>query len=365
METTIPNSTLATINDYKNAKIAADILENLPTILDIFKIGYDENDKYIQTSCPIHQGDNGSALVVFKKAYSIINWKCYTRGCETIFGKHLFGFVRGILSRFNHKWTKDGDTKASTYETQKFIENVLHKRYADIEVSQEDIEKWSFVRNSVSQAQHKIENGYSKNCLQRLQIPSPYFLTRGFSPEILTKYDVGDSLANNKQLGGRAIVPIYDSSYQHIIGYSGRRIKENDIAKWMHSANLNVEHILYNLWFAKEYIQKTKTAVIVESPGNVWRLEEAEIHNAVATFGDKITDMQINILNGLGVLSLYVVLDNDAAGAANKERIKESCKRLFRLRFFTPKLADVAEMSIMDIREEILPKLEKLEKIYA
>ncbi|NDC71851.1 MAG: hypothetical protein EBZ62_00150, partial [Sphingobacteriia bacterium] len=40
---------------------------------------------------------------------------------------------------------------------------------------------------------------------------------------------------------------------------------------------------------------KSHTAIIVESPGNVWRLEENGIHNSVALFGSSLSDRQTDL----------------------------------------------------------------------
>ena len=63
-------------------------------------------------------------------------------------------------------------------------------------------------------------------------------------------------------------------------------------SKWRHNKDFKTQEHLYNMWFAKEFIQSTRTAIIVESPGNVWRLEEAGIHNSVAIFGTNLSIKQ-------------------------------------------------------------------------
>ena len=49
--------------------------------------------------------------------------------------------------------------------------------------------------------------------------------------------------------------------------------------------------------FAKEFIKESGIVILVESPGNVWRLEEAGVHNSVAIFGSSLADRQKMILD--------------------------------------------------------------------
>jgi DNA primase len=144
-----------------------------------------------------------------------------------------------------------------------------------------------------------------------LQIPAEYFVSRGFTTEILKKYDVGLCTTPNREMYMRATAPIYDPTHDYVIGCTGRSIFDscaicesyhNPIkacppekdrwkhCKWRHNYGFKGEFHLYNYWFAKEFIRQTGIAIIVEGPADVWRLEEAGIHNAVATFGAHLTE---------------------------------------------------------------------------
>src|SRR5579872_1375993 len=52
---------------------------------------------------------------------------------------------------------------------------------------------------------------------ERLDTPSPYFVERGYSPEVLDRHDVGHSARL-----GKSIVPLYDDRGDTCVGYLAR-----------------------------------------------------------------------------------------------------------------------------------------------
>jgi DNA primase len=179
----------------------------------------------------------------------------------------------------------------------------------------------------------------------------------------------------------RIVVPIYDNDYKYMVGCTGRSIFEkcskcsayhsdnNECPtkdkswmypKWKHSLDFKSQNYLYNFWFAKEHILKTSTAILVESPGNVWRLEENEIHNSVAIFGSSLSDRQKILLDSSGAMNLVILTDNDDAGHKAAQQIKTKCQNTYRI--FIPKISkpDVGEMTKEEIKNEITDYLESI-----
>ena len=117
---------------------------------------------------------------------------------------------------------------------------------------------------------------------------------------------------------------------------------------------------LYNYWFAKDHIKSQRYAIIVESPGNVWRLEEAGIKNSVAIFGSSLSNNQKMILDISGAMSLVLLMDQDDAGRKAAKQIAEKCNRIYNVHNIDIDYPDVAAMTIEQIKLELVPKLEKL-----
>ena len=124
-------------------------------------------------------------------------------------------------------------------------------------------------------------------------------------------------------------------------------------SKWKHSANFKSQNSLYNYWFAQKHIQETGIVILVESPGNVWKLEENDIHNSVGIFGSALSDRQKIMLDSSGAMTIIVLTDNDEAGRKAALQIKEKCQNTYRI--FVPEIskADVAEMDSAEIDNQI------------
>lgn len=368
------------LNDQAKLKVLCDDLcDNIEDLLEHFELDYKDHGKMISMACPIHEGDNESALNLYVEGDSYRgNWKCRTHGCEKCFKGSIIGFVRGLLSNRKHQWSEEGDKTCTFKETIDFITSFLKKDLKDIKVSTEARNK-----NRFTSAVNQIKNTAkvdTTNCLTRnrirglLKIPAEYYINRGFTPAILDKYDIGLCDNPNREMSNRVVAPIYDPDYTYMIGCSGRSIFEkcdkcgcfhdpdNDCpqdhqkylySKWKHSANFKSQNSLYNFWFAQKHIKDTGVAILVESPGNVWKLEENNIHNSLGIFGAALSDRQKIILDSSGAMTIIVLTDNDDAGRKAAEQIKEKCQNTYRV--FVPSItkADIADMTSEEIDMEI------------
>ena len=110
---------------------------------------------------------------------------------------------------------------------------------------------------------------------------------------------------------------------------------------------------MYNIWFAKSKILETTKVILVESPGNIWKLEESGIHNAVALFGANLSDRQKMLLDGSGAMTIITIMDNDEAGQKAAKTIKDKCKNTYNVININISKPDIAEMSEEEIQKEI------------
>jgi hypothetical protein len=336
-------------------------------------------DKMITMSCPIHGGDNDSAFNLYYKGDSYRgNWKCRTHGCEEIFKSSIIGFIRGCLSHHNG-WSKPEDTMVSFDDALKFAINFSKQDLSKIKISKKTKEKHNFVKTvqNISSEKNQYNQLVPRQLVKKsLEIPSTYFISRGFSKDVLIKYDVGECRGLGKEMSGRAVVPIYDNDMGGMIGCSGRSIfdkcdkcscyhdsnktcpPDKDkwlFSKWKHSKNFKTQECLYNFWFAKSSILETKTVIVVESPGNVWKLEEAGIHNSVALLGSSLSNKQKMLLDISGAMNLITIMDNDDAGQKAAQNIYDKCSRTYNLKNIRISAPDIAEMTLPKIDEEIKP----------
>lgn len=316
-----------------------DILPRLENVLNCLNIDYTDTGSRIYFPCPIHGSDNRDSLSILKETGK---WKCWTNGCEQ--GNFsLFEMIHAIRCSNGEKTPED---------TYKFI----------LELNAE--EDYSFTPQS------KIEYSIPRQeALNNLVIPADYYIQRGYSTKILEKYDIGFCGLRTKKMFMRVVVPVYDISHKMIIGCCGRSVNPkcekcngyhqgycptNGLEdfwanKWINSKGFSRAKYLYNLWFAKEHIIKTGTITIVEGPGDVWRLEEAGIHNSVALFGSDMTQHQKNILRDFPIYKIIIATDNDEAGNKARDKIKSKLGNFYIYQDIIPP-DDIGEMQLDDIK---------------
>lgn len=379
MTTTVMNKASRSYNQNQLKVLCdnlCDQIDNLFEVLDIQDIK--QNGKMLVGCCPIHDGDNAGAFNLYPDGENYRgNWKCRTHNCDKVFKGSIIGFVRGVLSNRKHNWKVDGDKTVSFNETIKFIEDFLGHNLDNIKVSKSDIEKRTFaslVKNIVNNETDNLPKISRHSIRSSLQVPSNYFIQRGFNEKILDKYDVGLCDKPEKEMYNRAVAPIYDIDHKYMVGCTGRSIfdkcqhcgsfhdpKNNcptiedrwKYSKWKHNYQFKSQNHLYNLWYAKKYILESSKVILVESPGNVWKLEENGIHNSVALFGSSLSDKQKILLDGSGAMTIISIMDNDEAGTKALEIIKNKCRNTYNIININISKPDIAEMNSDEIEKEI------------
>lgn len=376
-------------NQDKLKIVCDDLCEHIDQLLDYLDLQYSMNNKMISMSCPIHDGDNPSAINIYYTGdYYRGNWKCRTHGCEKIFKGSIIGFVRGVLSHQRYDWQKDGDNGCSFEEAVEFCLNFLKKDFKDIKISKVSKEKTQFtsiIENVFDKDSNKINSTMlpsRETVRQSLVMPCDYFINRGFSKEILDKYDIGICDKPNKEMFNRAVAPIYNDDHTKMVGCTARSIFEKcdsckhfhdpkcscpskedlwKYSKWKHSVNFKINHYLYNFWYAKPHIAKSHMAILVESPGNVWKLEENGIYNSLAIFGSSLSDRQKILLDSSGAMIIVILTDNDEAGQSAAKQITQKCKNTYRIFNLSISKNDVGDMTSDEIQNEIKTKLESIQ----
>lgn len=319
----------------------------IPEVLDRLDIEYVEYPNRYSFPCPVHNGDNPEGCSIFTDGEDVVgNWKCWTGSCEEDYVQNIFGFIRACLS------TKSG-TIASLSETYNFCESISQPKKATEttrpakEVKLIDVFlKRSFVSESTitrDQVRSKIE------------VPSRYYLNRGFSAETLDRFDVGDCIDKSKPMVNRAVVPIYDGQNNYV-GCVGRAIYDNMKPKWLHSKGFK-KHYFYGLNVAKDAIIKDKTVFLLEGQGDVWRMHEAGFTNSIGIFGSSLTDEQLVVLEEIGVMNIIIMTDYDEAGEKAAKQIVKKCGRRFN--YYRPTLdaKDVGDLAIQELQQQLISQL--------
>jgi hypothetical protein len=294
--------------------------------------------------CPVHGGD-GKNFVLRTDGESVpVNWKCYSQHCEDVYKPSLLGLVRGVLS------FQEG-RKVHLREAVNYLKEFVNTFGVKV--------RRPSLKLTVPSATPRPPTWTREEVRQRLVIPSPYFVGRGFAPAVLDQMDVGHS----PKLG-RSVVPFYDDNGQTCVGYAARwegpacprcslcheqweACGQHD-HRWRVSEGFPKSAYLYN--YAATRQAEAPFVVVVEGPGGVFRLREAQC-SAVACLGSELTGQQAEKLAALS-RKVIVALDNDEAGRAGARRAM-SRLREYRVDalplLLPPSVKDVAEMRATDV----------------
>lgn len=359
------------------------VLDNIEDIYDYFDAEHHRGQKVYFSECFIHGGDNRTALNLYYDADYRVHYKCRTHGCEAHFGTSLLSMIRGGLSRIKYGWSVPGDKTVSFDETIEFLLDRYKLTFNGLKGQSIDSGNHEFNRMvsglSGSKARGTITRDFYRD---RVEIPSQYYLKRGYGIEVLDDYDIGTCKTYGKPMFNRAVVPVYDDVGETIIGFTGRSIFDeckkcksyHDPAKdcyyfpkWRHTKGFEKEKALYNYHKAKEHVMSSGVIILVESPGNVWRLEESGIHNSVALFGTSLNPPQRHLIDESGALTVVIIMDNDEnnAGQEAAEKIREQLERTYRVYIVDINKNDVGEMSTNEVTEDILPLINQAKEVYS
>ncbi len=365
-QTSSSNALLWKQPKYKERiKIVTELLgDRLPDLLAELGVRATTVGKIFIGTCPVHGGDNFTAFNMYKTGHSTCgNWLCNTQHCEKIFRNSVLGFIRGMLSVEKLGWSKeskDGQDLYSFDGTILWACDFLGIKWDAIDADSVDIDKTKFINwmKYTDSKTSKVEakEGYEPGrFLGMADCPAEYFIKRGFSADILKKHLVGVlKKKTDSNMDDRAVVPVFNHGGDRIIGFTGRSLFEEcgkcgcyhapalscptdeykhlpKYAKWANSKGFDKEHHLYNIWNAKAAIKKKMAVIIVEGPGDVWRLEEAGIDNAVAIMGASLTDRQQIVLEECGASTVMLLLDKDSTGINATNSITERLRKIFKI----------------------------------
>lgn len=340
------NKSSSSDNDIERLDYLANLtLDKLEQLLDFFTIKYQNLGGRIFGACPIHNGRNPHAFNIYVNSGI---WQCFTRHCEQKKGKTLIGLVRALLSR---------DLDKKFISNEELIEFLLKFTQANLSGLRNDPyykDKKSFAAE-FNKTKKIVKGRTDRNYIRsKLVIPAEYYIKRGYSTEVLNEFDVGLCVNEMMPLFKRVVVPIYDKN-DLMIGCTARAT-DNSNPKWQDSANLPKTELLYNFWRASEVIKEKDNIIIVESPGNLWRLWEAGFKNSISLLGSSMSAAQFDMINSLGISRITTIMDGDKAGEEGAASIENMAKKLYKV--IQVKLAespfsghnDIGELSIAEVQ---------------
>lgn len=345
--------------DQNLTKLNQQIHENIGLLAKYLNIEiYEANDWYLGC-CPVHGGDNPTALNISRTKTGY--WRCNTHECHKYFSSYPTGLIRGILS---HKqgWYAEGDLKVSLNATINWCNSFFKNE--KIEIKSDTVNLDSLLTKNIN-SNTVYDNLKSLNLSReqfrnKLSIPSQYFLKRGFLKQTLNFFDIGDCEDTHKSMYGRALVPVYDKDGKSIIACTGRSIYEKCKlcksfhnpyrmcpskeyiryhCKWKHSKYFPANTMLYNYNNALSHVKTSKTIILVEGCGSVWRLYEAGFPMTVAAFGVNLGKKQKKLIDESGAETI-VILRDVVRGEKLVENVQNACENTYNIIIPEPNYED-------------------------
>lgn len=142
-------------------------------------------------------------------------------------------------------------------------------------------------------------------------IETDYWAQRGFSPDVVEKFDLGYDITTNA-----ATIPVRTSSGD-LVAIIRRHLDPNPRLKYRYPKGFSISQ---HLWGA--HAVETNHVAIAEGPLDAVALWDAGVP-AVALMGCRMSRFQERILKGLDLTTVTLFLDNDRAGREAADRIAD------------------------------------------
>ncbi len=302
-------------------QISKVVENNIEKLWEKFGITVSKFHGYYGGTCPVHGGDNTTAFQFMMNndgVYHRPRWRCWTHSCHERCRDTTIGLIQCLLS---HRG------QASFFDAVEWIE----KNFPVNGISLETDETIITPNFSIPPPKLQLTKAEIRG---KINIPSRYFQSRGFSPKLLDFHDVGPFKKPENGLFYREVVPVYDLTGTICIGATCRSVFEecpkchafhdpkrdcpkpellSVYCKWK-NWQFRKAFSLYNYWWANKTLQKTRKAILVEGIGDTWALKAIGIENVVSAYGRHLSFGQLKLLLNAGVEHLYVAFDNDQAG---------------------------------------------------
>jgi 5S rRNA maturation endonuclease (ribonuclease M5) len=307
----------------------------------------------VYSTCPVHEGSDNPRAFSFSLDKGI--WKCWTRDCQHEYQNDIFGLIQGALSAREGKNLEFKDVLQ--WIASEFNISAYNSYSSPIDSEDEDdfstlIKQFNQLEKQVEDTE--IENNYAAN------IPSEYFHSRGFNKSTLKYFGVGDCIENGI-MKERAIIPIHNQNGSKLVGLIGRAIKHYRTPKFLlYPKGFNKNNYFYNYHRAIKKATEKSCIFIAEGQGDVWKLYESGVKNAISVFGKSISESQVNKFMNTSITSIVILMDSDQAGREAMVEMHRKLSRSYKLIF--PKLLtkDIGEMSPAQIKNTVLNNLEGL-----
>lgn len=336
------------------AQLKMKMMMKISDLLSHFEIECYESNGLLVSSCPIHGGNNQTAFNINIDEDSEDHygkWFCNTNRCHySKGGNDIISFVWMMLE-------KKSNAKVHFRDVLKFCEQFCEglEYNGSFHFTKKDPIDILLRRSKVTNEKKRFNRDQVR---RQLEFPARFYMDapRNFSEQALNFFDVGVCRRKESRMYNRIVFPVYDEDDRYMVGCTGRTIVNSTI-KWLNQEGFSKANFLYNYGKAIHKIKTCGTIILVEGQGDVIRLWEAGIHNAVGMFGSSLSDAQEFLIQKTGVCNVVAMPDNDSAGQICLQDIKKKLGSLFNVTTVVYEKKDIGEMSVDEINQIIKPQL--------
>lgn len=171
------------------------------------------------------------------------------------------------------------------------------------------------------------ERGFSDEIIKRFQLGytledgesfTKTALEKGYLLEILKKAGLTSSKENSRYdfFRGRVMFPIHSVTGK-VLGFGGRTLKaDKKLPKYINTPDTDIydkSSVLYGMHFARNAVRKLDECLLVEGYTDVISMFQAGIENVVASSGTALTPNQVKLIKRYSE-NITLLFDGDAAG---------------------------------------------------
>jgi DNA primase len=234
--------------------------------------------------------------------------------------------------------------EALRYLAKKYNIEIVEKEPSPQEIQQKNERESLLI---LTQWAQKYFTNILQNTPEGQSVGMAYFRERGFTDEIIRKFQLGYSPRQKDALTKAALKEGYKLEYLvktgltvekdnyradrfreriifpihgmtgNAIGFGGRILRSDDkMAKYLNSPESDIyqkSKILYGLFYARQAIAKKEKCFLVEGYTDVLGLHQAGIENVVASSGTALTSEQIRLIKRF-TSNVTIIYDGDEAG---------------------------------------------------
>ncbi len=323
--------------------MAKDQIQEIKEKLDIVDfishyINLEKAGKNYKALCPFHDEKTPSFMVspdlqIYKcfgcgKSGDVYNFLMEMEGLE--FGEALRTLAEKTgVELESAPAPKDKGRKEKLYEINHLAREYFHYLLTKHEVGEQALEYILDKRELPMETVEEFKLGYAPDSwesLGKFLLSKNYTLSEIIETGLVVSKDTGRKFYD--RFRGRVMFPLHDERGK-VVGFSGRLVKEEDGPKYMNTPEslvFNKRRHLYGLFKSKDFIRRSKKAIVVEGHIDFLTPYSRGTKNIVASQGTALTPGQINLLSRYAE-EISICFDTDLAGSKATKRGIETAEK--------------------------------------